>query len=81
MDPYEEIANVVYIGDSPNDEPFFERLPFTVGVANVREFLERMHFAPAYVTEAEGGLGFAEFAALLLETKARLHYQKSIRHE
>lgn len=61
-----DFSNVVYIGDSPNDEPFFERLPFTVGVANVREFLDKMEHGPTYVTEAGGGLGFAEFADKLL---------------
>lgn len=58
--------NVVYIGDSPNDEPFFEGLPLTVGVANVRAFLSKMESAPAFITEEEGGLGFAQFADQLL---------------
>lgn len=68
IDMHEEISNVVYIGDSPNDEPFFERLELTVGVANVREFLGKMRHAPAYVTEAGGGLGFAELAEKLLSS-------------
>lgn len=66
---HDQNSNVVYIGDSPNDEPFFMRLPFTVGVANVREFLGKMEFSPAYITEAGGGLGFAEFANKLLTLK------------
>lgn len=61
-----EISKVVYIGDSPNDEPFFERMPLTVGVANVQEFLDRMEHGPTYVTEAGGGLGFAEFVNKIL---------------
>lgn len=69
IDPYEDSKKVVYIGDSPNDEPFFERLPFTIGVANVRKFLDRMEFGPTYITEAEAGLGFTEFAERLLEAK------------
>ena len=64
-----DFENVVYIGDSPNDEPFFERLPFTVGVANVRGFWGKMKFAPAYITEAEAGFGFAEFAERLLRSR------------
>lgn len=71
IDLYEEMSNVVYIGDSPNDEPFFEKLEFTVGVANVQKFLGKMQFAPKYVTDSEGGLGFAELAKRLLEAKAR----------
>lgn len=64
-----EISKVVYLGDSPNDEPFFARMPFTVGVANVREFLDRMENGPTYVTEAGGGLGFAEFAERVLKSR------------
>ncbi|MBI3555770.1 MAG: HAD family phosphatase [Deltaproteobacteria bacterium] len=64
-----DFQNVVYIGDSPNDEPFFERLPFSVGVANVRGFLGKMKYAPAYITEAEAGFGFAEFAERLLRSR------------
>ncbi|MBI3541745.1 MAG: HAD hydrolase family protein [Deltaproteobacteria bacterium] len=61
-----DFPNIVYIGDSPNDEPFFERLPITVGVANVYGFLGRMKHHPAYVTRGDGGQGFAEFAERLL---------------
>lgn len=69
------ISNIVYIGDSPNDEPFFEKVPFSVGVANVREFLghhgkekgAELKFAPAYITKASSGLGFAELAEKLLK--------------
>ncbi|MEW6055929.1 MAG: HAD-IIB family hydrolase [Bdellovibrionota bacterium] len=69
IDPHEQIQNVVYIGDSPNDEPFFSRMPFTVGVANIRGFLHKMKSAPAFITHESSGLGFAEFARLLLETR------------
>lgn len=64
-----ESEKVVYIGDSPNDEPFFERLPLTVGVANVREFLGRMERGPSYITDSPGGLGFSEFAERLLQSR------------
>lgn len=64
-----DFSNIVYIGDSPNDEPFFANVALTVGVANVQKFLGRMEYAPAYVTEAEAGLGFAEFAARLLQAR------------
>lgn len=72
--PGDENKKVVYIGDSPNDEPFFANLQFTVGVANVRAFLDRpgpnaMKCGPAFVTESESGLGFAEFARKLLDAK------------
>lgn len=59
-------ADVVYVGDSPNDSPMFGYFPRSVGVANVRRFAGRMNAFPAYVTQAEAGAGFAEVAAHLL---------------
>jgi HAD superfamily hydrolase (TIGR01484 family) len=61
---------IIYIGDSPNDEPFFESLPLTIGVGNVKKFLNKMKYKPAYITSADGGLGFAEMADLCLQTRA-----------
>lgn len=55
-----------YLGDSPNDEPMFGYFPVSIGVANVRAFLDRMRRPPAYVCSREGGEGFAEFAERLL---------------
>jgi hypothetical protein len=57
---------VIYIGDSPNDEPMFGFFPLSVAVANIRPFLPQLQAKPAYVTEAEGGAGFVEFAEVLL---------------
>ena len=58
---------VVFAGDSPNDEPMFAFFPNGVGVANVRRFADRMVHPPAWVTEQEGGFGFAELVAVLLD--------------
>ncbi len=58
--------SVVFIGDSPNDEPMFRFFPHSVGVANIREHLPRLTSLPAYVTDAAGGAGFVEFAEALL---------------
>ena len=49
-----------FFGDSANDEPMFGFFPLSVGVANVRHFLHRMQAHPRWVTEGEGGHGFAE---------------------
>ena len=57
---------VVYIGDSPNDEPMFEYFPNSVGVANVLAFYDRLTFKPAWITKDEGGIGFAQLAKVLL---------------
>jgi HAD superfamily hydrolase (TIGR01484 family) len=57
---------VIFIGDSPNDEPMFGYFPLSVAVANIRPYLPRLKSLPAYVTEAAAGDGFVEFAAMLL---------------
>jgi HAD superfamily hydrolase (TIGR01484 family) len=68
---YKENINEVkehylYFGDSPNDEPLFKEFPYTVGVANVKEFLPRMKFHPRVITKRSGGEGFAEAVKYLL---------------
>jgi HAD superfamily hydrolase (TIGR01484 family) len=62
---------VAYCGDSPNDAPMFGYFPLGIGVANIKPLVKLMAHLPAFVTEAEGGQGFAEFANLLLRTKQR----------
>jgi HAD superfamily hydrolase (TIGR01484 family) len=57
---------VAFIGDSPNDEPMFAFFPNSFAVANIRPFVPQLHRLPAYVTEAEAGAGFVEFAEMLL---------------
>lgn len=61
------LQEVVYLGDSPNDEPFFKELPVTVGVANIKRFLNVLEYKPAYITQKPGGLGFAEFVETRLK--------------
>ena len=58
--------NVIFAGDSPNDEPMFEYFPNSVGVANILEFNDRLEFKPAFITEDEGGMGFAQLANMLV---------------
>ena len=57
---------VLYIGDSPNDAPMFAYFGNAVGVANVKNFIREIESPPAWVTEKEGGHGFAEMVAGLL---------------
>jgi HAD superfamily hydrolase (TIGR01484 family) len=61
-----ERARFVFAGDSPNDAPMFAFFPNAVGVANVRDFADRIETLPAYVTRGAAGAGFAELAAFLL---------------
>lgn len=60
-----------YAGDSPNDAPMFGHFPFSVGVANVRDFAGRMDALPRYVTQGRSGEGFAELASLLVAARSR----------
>ena len=59
-------TDVAFVGDAPNDEPMFESLTHTFGVANIRQHWDTMSFDPANVLSKPGGLGFAECARLLL---------------
>ena len=62
-------SEFVFVGDSPNDEPMFGYFQHSVGVANVRNFLDVISMKPAYVTEASCGAGFAELARALLTSR------------
>jgi HAD superfamily hydrolase (TIGR01484 family) len=64
-----EREHYVFVGDSPNDAPMFAHFPNAVGVANVRDFADRIASLPAYVTEARAGAGFAEVARALLDAR------------
>ena len=59
----------IFAGDSPNDAPMFAFLPNAVGVANVRRFNLPPGQAPAFVTQAEAGAGFAELARALIAAR------------
>jgi hypothetical protein len=58
---------VLYVGDSPNDEPMFAHFRQTAGVANLQPFVHGLKARPRWITRRPGGLGFEEIAALLLE--------------
>ena len=59
----------VFVGDSPNDAPMFAAFPNAVGVANLRDFEDRLPAKPAFITRARAGAGFAELAAALLDAR------------
>ena len=60
----------LFCGDSPNDEPLFEFFPHTVGVRNILRFADQMTHLPAYLTDREGGEGFAELVEYIIELKS-----------
>ena len=66
MDLDAERGRTVFVGDSPNDAPMFAFFPHAVGVANVREFDDRIATLPTYVTQSDAGAGFTELADFLL---------------
>lgn len=59
----------LFIGDSPNDEPMFASFQFSVGVANLNRYLDRVKNPPTWITAAESGAGFAEMATRLIQAK------------
>lgn len=61
-------SQVIFCGDSPNDQPMFSFFPFSCGVANLKDLLDYITVPPAYVTEARGGDGFVELANFLLNS-------------
>ena len=66
LDLEQEADRMVFVGDSPNDAPMFAAFPNAVGVANVRDCLDRLTHRPTWITPAQGGLGFVEFVDRLL---------------
>jgi HAD superfamily hydrolase (TIGR01484 family) len=69
LDLDREKASCLFIGDSPNDAPMFGFFPLSIGVANVVDFADRLKAAPAFVTQARAGDGFAEMAERVLAAR------------
>ena len=65
-----EIDRWAYVGDSTNDQRMFEAFDNSIGVANLRRFMSRLHCLPRYITPSERGAGFAEMAAAVLAARA-----------
>ncbi|MBY6197259.1 hypothetical protein [Vibrio hangzhouensis] len=63
------LNSISYIGDSLNDESMFAWLPVTFGVSNITPLLETLGARPSYITNANGGYGFAELAAKLVRAR------------
>ncbi len=60
------LQKCVFVGDSPNDEPMFEKFPNSFGVANIIDFKKSMHHLPAFVADQKGGEGFTEITEHIL---------------
>jgi HAD superfamily hydrolase (TIGR01484 family) len=57
---------VVFVGDSPNDEPMFARFPLASAVANIRRYEGLIRHYPAFIAGKENAEGFAEIAETIL---------------
>lgn len=57
--------SVVTIGDSPNDESLFT-FELSVGVANLRRYVDKLEHLPTYWASQEAGEGFSELVRHLL---------------
>ena len=60
----------LFIGDSPNDEPLFASFPATVGVANLKRYIDGLKHPPQWITEGNSGVGFSEMARALIASRS-----------
>lgn len=65
IDEPSQNASMVFVGDSPNDQPMFGFFRNGIGVANVRQF--NLETLPRWITNNENAAGFCEVASALLE--------------
>ncbi|GAB1483679.1 HAD-IIB family hydrolase [Treponema sp.] len=68
-DPSRDLEKVLFVGDSPNDEPMFAQFPLACAVANIHRYKGLIKKLPVFVSEAECGDGFAEIASILLKRR------------
>jgi hypothetical protein len=59
-------GEVLFVGDSPNDEPMFQEFHTSVGVSNLRGFLSDLSHLPRYITQEEASEGFREAVDIIL---------------
>ncbi len=60
---------IIYIGDSPNDDPLFKVLKYSAAVNNIVNFLENMESYPTYRASQNSGKGFLEIVNTILEKR------------
>lgn len=62
-------AQVLVVGDSPNDESLFnsEIFPLSVGVANILEYRQQLTHAPGYITQGQEVEGFCQLVRYLCD--------------
>jgi HAD superfamily hydrolase (TIGR01484 family) len=66
---FEKIQNdIVFSGDSPNDEPMFAAFKNSVAVANIQDFIEDLVHKPQFITPSKSAAGFVELTQKILGT-------------
>jgi len=63
------LRQVLFAGDSPNDEPMFGRFPLSCAVANINRYKGLITHFPAFVSSQECGDGFAEISKTLIKLR------------
>lgn len=71
MSEKDVLQKAVFVGDSPNDEPMFEKFPNSFGVANIKNFATQMKTLPTFVAPSNGGEGFAEIAERIISCRGK----------
>jgi hypothetical protein len=71
LDAQHQKAEVLFCGDSPNDEPMFSYFPNSCAVANIHEYEHLLSHPPSYVSRRAHGEGFAEIVETLLRKSSR----------
>jgi HAD superfamily hydrolase (TIGR01484 family) len=64
------LEKCAFVGDSPNDEPMFEKFPHSFGVANIEHFKNQLQHLPKYISSFSGGEGFSEIAQKLIQLRS-----------
>ncbi|MDJ0707128.1 MAG: HAD family hydrolase [Leptolyngbyaceae cyanobacterium MO_188.B28] len=64
-------AQVLTVGDSPNDESLFDAatFPHSVGVANVAHYVDQLTHQPAYMTDAPEVAGFCQLVERVVKQR------------
>jgi len=69
--PFPAWERWLFIGDSPNDEPLFKSFKYSVGVSNLKKFLNRFKNPPRWLTIGESGEGFVEMADKMISIRKK----------
>jgi len=69
----ENMDKILFVGDSPNDQPMFKYFKITVGVANIAKFSDLITYPPKYITKKNSGKGFTELVRILLNKRIKVN--------